>query len=299
MNLKKFKNSLFVSVLAILFFGCSNEDVDNTKNALSDTDLARIRQVGDNHTIALNAVYEKLFMQKNQSIQLRNSETDPRPMVNNVLIELGEGLYTGNELIAYYESITKGESNITQATNLNDYNTFNAQINQSFSEISNTLTLEGLNSITTQNHLNAIKGIMLSSFNENNLNVLISDLDTKFSLIQFDKSLTSVQKSILLSTIDLYKDSLSYWESNIDEWVALNDNNLNRIDGPNMNYKVIGAADAIGAVRGGIAGGIAGAVAGGVGAVPGAICGALAGGAQGSALAAGAQLLAWAWDSFW
>lgn len=220
-------------------------------------------------------------------------------MVNNVLIELGEGLYTGNELIAYYESITKGESNITQATNLNDYNTFNTQINQSFSEISNTLTLEGLNSITTQNHLNAIKVIMLSSFNENNLNVLISDLDTKFSLIQFDKSLTSVQKSLLLSTIDLYKDSLSYWESNIDEWVALNDNNLNRIDGPNMNYKVIGAADAIGAVRGGIAGGIAGAVAGGVGAVPGAICGALAGGAQGSALAAGAQLLAWAWDSFW
>lgn len=64
MNLKKFKNSLFVSVFAILFVGCSNEDVDNTKNTLSDTDMAKIRQVGDNHTIALNAVYEKLLMQK-------------------------------------------------------------------------------------------------------------------------------------------------------------------------------------------------------------------------------------------
>ncbi|SDS53276.1 hypothetical protein SAMN05216503_3365 [Polaribacter sp. KT25b] len=259
----------------------------------------KIKQVGENHTIALNAVYKDLLRKKNENIKFRTSVVDPRVNVNNILSTVGETIYSGNELITYKESITTGESNITQADSLNNYKTFSNTLEISFNDISNSFNSSGLNSETNENYLNEIKNIMLGSFNATDSNDIVSNLDTKFNIIQYDTSLTLSQKAILLSTIDLYKDSLLYWESNIDDWINLNDNVAKRIDGPDINYTVVGAADAIGAVRGGIAGAASGVLLGGIGAVPGAICGALAGGAQGSALAVGAQLLAWAWDSFW
>lgn len=290
--------SKIVFTLALLFsiISCSEKDNENLNNELSASDIAKIRQVGDNHTLALNAVYDDLLNTKNQSLY-RISNSDPRTNVNNILEGVGEVLYTGNELNIYNQNITKGESILTQANNLNDYNTFNNVLNQSFSEISNYLVVNNLQSLAIDNYMVELKNIMLNSFNNTDINMLKAELNNKFNIIQFDNDLTLGQKAILLSTLDLYKDSLIYWEANLDTWFALNDNNQSKIKQPNINYTVIGAADAIGAVRGGIIG--AGALAGGIGAIPGAICGGLAGGAQGSALAAGAQLLAWAWESIW
>lgn len=287
-----------IFLLNIILFSCSNEKIDEDSSNLTANEITLIKEVGANHNRALDVIYDKLLRSKNEGTLLRTN-LEPRLEINNSLTEFGETIYQEEKLSIYISSIAEGESILTQSENLNEYTNFSAIIEQSFIEIKDKFIVANMNSSACDNYLDEIKNIMLNSYNNSDLTNLTTILDLKFSEIETANTLNTAQKAILLSTIDLYKASLIYWESNINNWFELNNQDSNKIEGPNINYTVVGAADAIGAVRGAVIGAAAGLPVGGIGAIPGAICGALAGGAQGSALAAGAQLLAWAWNSYW
>lgn len=294
------KKYFLVLSLPLFFLSCNTENRFDEQNKLTSTDLNEISQIGERHNQALNNIYLELQSKKENSTIFLREIFDPREMVYTNIAAFGSSIYNNEELMLFTEKIETGESNFTQALDLDKIEDFTTALTIAFSEVKNELMINNLHSDNVENYLESIKIIMINSQSDSvDFFELKDTVSNKFIEISNDNVISSTQKAILLSTLTIYDASLSYWYENLDSWYELNSNESSRVSEPRMDYGVIACADAIGALRGAYTGAASGALVGGIGAVPGAICGALAGGATGSALAAGAQLLKWAWTSIW